>query len=186
MTYQAWTHKDIEARVLEAAQTLMLMPGVKMPASIQAIWREYKDDYGKAKTHYRRRPEAAAIDRMYETWEWINALESEADRKLLYGWARVKVHKGMKLSSYALENMMNDRQLKRKIDGLNHCIANNLNRLYFVRLTDGVDPVSETEHKSHQQTVSSKSCVRGANHFMAQDAKPKNIPSLHEKMKPAA
>lgn len=186
MKYEAWTHKDIEARVLEAAETLMLMPGVKMPASVQAIWREYKDDYGKEKTHYRRRPEAAAIDRMYETWEWVNALNTEADRKLLYGWAYVKTRRGMKLSRFASENLMNDRKLKRKIDELCQCIANERNRLYLVRFTDGLDVVSENDHNSHQQTVSSESCVRGANHFMTPDAKPRNIPSLREKMKPAA
>lgn len=186
MTYQAWTHKDVEARVVEAAATLMLMPNVKMPETVQAIWREYKDDYGKGKTRYRKRPEGAAMDRMYETWGWINALEGEADRKLLYGWACVKARKGAKLKHFALENMMDDRFLKRKIDDLNQQIANNLNRLYLVRLTDGVDPVSENDDNSHQQTVSSESCVRGANHFMTPDAKPRNIPSLREKMKPAA
>lgn len=181
--YQPWTQKDIEARVLEAAETLMLMPGVKMPAAVQAIWREYKDDYGKEKTHYRRRPEGAAIDRMHECWSWINAIESEEDRKLLYGWAYVKTRRGMKLSRFASENLMNDRKLKRKIDELCQWIANERNRLYQVRLTDGVDPVSENDDNSHQQTVSSEKC---ATHWRAPDAKPKNIPSLHEKMKPAA
>lgn len=183
MNYQPWTHKDIEARVLEAAETLMLMPGVKMPAAVQAIWREYKDDYGKEKTHYRRRPEGAAIDRMYETWRWINELEKAEDRKLLYGWAYVKARRGMKLSRFALENMMNDRQMRRKIDQLTHIIANNLNRLYQVRLTVELDSVSENDDTSHQQTVSSEKC---ATYWRAPDAKPKNIPSLHEKMKPAA
>jgi len=44
MKYEAWTHKDIEARIVEAAATLMLMPNEKMPEPVQAIWREYKDD----------------------------------------------------------------------------------------------------------------------------------------------
>jgi len=123
---------------------------------------------------------------MYETWGWINALESKSDRKLLYGWARVKAHKGMRLGSFALENMMNDRQLKRKIDELNQQIANNQNRLCLVRLTDAVASVSENEHNSHQQTVSSESCEHRTTHWIAPDAKPRNIPSLQEKMKPAA
>ncbi|MEJ5082377.1 DUF6362 family protein [Ochrobactrum sp. MYb379] len=185
-TYQAWSHKDIEARIVEAAATLMLMPNEKMPEPVQAIWREYKDEYGKGRTRYRKRPEGAAIDRMYETWGWINALESKSDRKLLYGWARVKAHKGMRLGSFALENMMNDRQLKRKIDELNQQIANNQNRLCLVRLTDAVASVSENEHNSHQQTVSSESCEHRTTHWIAPDAKPRNIPSLQEKMKPAA
>lgn len=81
---------------------------------------------------------------MYETWGWINALEGEADRKLLYGWACMKARKGAKLKHFALENTMDDRFLK-KIDDLNQKIANNLNRLYLVRFTDGVDPVSEND-----------------------------------------
>lgn len=185
-TYQAWTHKDIEARVLEAAATLMLMPGEKKSAPIQAIWREYKDDYGNEKTRYSRRPEGAAIDRMFETWEWVNGLEREADRKLLYGWAYVKTRRGMKLSRFASENLMNDRKLKRKIDELCQWIANERNRLYLVRFTDGLDGVSEIDHNSHQQTVSSESCEHGTTHWIAPDAKPRNIPSLQEKMKPAA
>lgn len=177
MNYTAWTPKDIEARILEAAETLMLMPNVRLPSAVPAIWREYKDEYGKAKSRYRRRPLAVAIDRMYQTWEWINALEKEADRKLLYGWAYVKVRKGMKLSSFALENMMNDRMLRRKIDQLTQVIANNLNRLRLVRLTDGVDPVSENDDNFHQQTVSSEKCVRS---WMAPDAKPVHLPEFHK------
>lgn len=191
VTYQAWTHKDIEARVLEAADTLMLMPGEKGPTWAAGAMPDTKPDsfnmgYGAAPARYKRRPEAAAIDRMYETWEWVNALDTEADRKLLYGWAYVKTRRGMKLSRFASENLMNDRKLKRKIDELCQRIANERNRLYLVRFTDGLDVVSENEHNSHQQTVSSESCVRGANHFMTPDAKPRNIPSLREKMKPAA
>ncbi|WP_273725124.1 DUF6362 family protein [Brucella gallinifaecis] len=142
--------------------------------------------YGAAPARYKRRPEAAAIDRMYETWEWVNSLESEADRKLLYGWAYVKTRRGMKLSRFASENFMNDRKLKRKIDELCQWLANERNRLYLVRLTDGLDALSENEHNSHQQTVSSESCEHRTTHWIAPDAKPKNIPSLHEKMKPAA
>ncbi|MBR7654834.1 hypothetical protein KCX83_21320 [Brucella oryzae] len=188
VTYQEWTAKDIEHRVLEAADTLMLMPGEKGPTWARGSMPDGKPDsfnmaYGSAPATYKRRPVAAAIDRMYECWKWINELEKAEDRKLLYGWAYVKARKGMKLSRFALENMMNDRQMRRKIDQLTQMIANNLNRLYQVRLTVGLDSVSENDDNSHQQTVSSEKC---ATHWRAPDAKPKNIPSLHEKMKPAA
>lgn len=188
MKYEEWSAKDIEHRVLEAAETLMLMPGEKGPTWARGSMPDGKPDsfnmaYGSAPATYKRRPVAAAIDRMYECWKWINELEKAEDRKLLYGWAYVKARKGMKLSRFALENMMNDRQMRRKIDQLTQTIANNLNRLCQVRLTVELDSVSENDDNSHQQTVSSEKC---ATHWRAPDAKPKNIPSLHEKMKPAA
>jgi Domain of unknown function (DUF6362) len=187
-TYQEWTAKDIEHRILEAADTLMLMPGEKGPTWAAGSMPDGKPDsfnmaYGSAPATYKRRPVAAAIDRMYETWRWINELEKAEDRKLLYGWAYVKTRRGMKLSRFASENLMNDRKLKRKIDELCQQIADERNRLYQVRLTVELDSVSENDDNSHQQTVSSEKC---ATHWRAPDAKPKNIPSLHEKMKPAA
>ena len=108
---------------------------------------------------------------------WFNAIEDEADRKLLYGWSYVKARKGMKLSRFALENMMNDRMLRRKIDQLTQIIASNINRLHLARLADGVDALSESEHNSHQQTVSSEKCVT---YWRAENAKPVHMPDLHK------
>jgi hypothetical protein len=175
MTYEAWTARAVEDRVIEAAETLMLLPHVKGPqaygSAMPQVIRDWQA-YGSEKSGYKRRPSRGAIDRMPEVWEWINALPSQADRVLLYAWAWVKVRSGRKIADFASREGMNVRTLRRAITSICQQIANNLNRMHIVRLNDLVDAVSEITAETDPETVSS---VKYASHWRAPDAKPQHL-----------
>ena len=170
LQYEAWTAKDVEYRILEAAETLMLCPNVHVGGSTGSLFNEYKDDYGPVKTTYKRRPSADALDRMPEVWSWINALPDMADRKLIYAWSYVKVRKGLKLSAFAEKNELNDRTLKRRIVAICQTIANNLNQVLAIRLTMPVDDVSENQASLVHTTITSQKCA--VTNWRARDGKP--------------
>lgn len=175
MNYTAWTARAVEDRVIEAAETLMLLPNVKGPQQYGSSMPQSVPDwqaYGSEPLRYKRRPSRDALDRMPETWEWINALPSQADRVLLYSWAWVKVRSGRKIEDFASCQSMNVRTLRRAITSICQQIANNLNRMHMVRLNDAVDPVSEIPDEMDPSTVSS---VNYASHWRAADAKPQHL-----------
>lgn len=179
MTYAAWTDKTVEERVLEATETLMLLPEVKGPQAygnaMPEIVREKWKDADKTNTvAYRRRPNSHALDRMEETWRWINSLSERADRVLLYSWAWVKARKGCKIEAFAAEKDMNSRTLRREITRICQRIANNLNRLHAVRLNSEDCGLSENQPETDPSTLSS---VKHATHWMAPDGKPQIDPA---------
>jgi hypothetical protein len=169
MNYEEWTAKTVEGRILEAAETLMLCPNAHLGGG-GSIWGEYKDDYGPVKTTYKKRPSGGAIDRMERVWTWINALPEMSDRKLIYAWSYVKVRKGLRLSAFAAENDFSDRTLKRQITDICQRIADNLNRLYAVRLTVVVDEVAENQPSLVPYNISSQKCA--VTNWRSRDAKP--------------
>lgn len=167
--YSEWTAKTVEGRILEAAETLMLCPNANLGGG-GSIWGEYKDDYGPVKATYKKRPSGGALDRMTKVWEWINALPEMSDRKLIYAWSYVKVRKGLKISAFAAENDFSDRTLKRQITDICQRIANDLNRLYEVRLTVAVDQVAENQASIVPYNISSQKCA--VTNWRSADAKP--------------
>ncbi|WP_127524597.1 DUF6362 family protein [Mesorhizobium sp. Z1-4] len=180
MTYHAWTAKDVEHRILEAAETLMLMPGVKGPKAYGSAMPDYVRDwqaYGSEQSRYKRRPSRDAISRMPETWGWINTLLKESDRKLIYAWAWVKVRRGVAVNDFASREGMNSRTLRRTITRLCQRMANDLNRTVRVRFTPPMDGVSEIGLEADPNAVSS---VNYASHWMAPDAKPQHLPERLE------
>lgn len=189
ITLQEMTAADMEARVIEAAATEGLLPRVNGPKSggnsMPDTVREWSS-YASEPSRYIRRPKPDAIDRMMETVCWINDILPQEERQFLYRWSKAKVTKGVKLDDFAKKNDINNRTLRRYIRHLCQRLVDGARRMEQFRLTVTIDNVSDFDDNSHQQTVSSESCVRGANHFMTPDAKPRNIPSLREKMKPAA
>jgi hypothetical protein len=173
MKYEAWTWKAIEARIIEMADTLRMTPSVSGPANFVSLMpevvREQQESYGYGTAGYSRRASPGALDRMVEVWGWVNSFLDEADRKLTYAWSWVKVRKGMKIGRFAYENEVNDRNLRRKIQKRCQIIANNLNRIMFVRLNSEDCGVSENEGEDDQSDVTSKKC---ATHWMSSDARP--------------
>ena len=180
MNYQAWTAKAVEDRVLEAAETLMLLPGIKGPQTYgSAMPTPVRDwqSYGLEPSTYKRRPSRSALDRMPEVWTWINRLPNQADRVLLYSWAWIKVRSGKKIADFASREGMNVRTLRRSITRICQLIANDLNRMHVVRLNTAIDLVSENQAEPDPETVSS---VNYANHWMAPGAKPRHLPERLE------
>jgi len=173
MNYEAWTWKAIEGRIIEMADTLRMTPAVSGPANFVSLMpevvREQQESYGYSTAGYSHRASPGALDRMVEVWEWVNTYLDEADRKIIYAWSWVKVRKGMRIGRFAYENELDDRNLRRKIKKCCQQIANNLNRIMFVRLNSEDCGVSENEGESDQSDVSPKKC---ATHWMESDARP--------------
>jgi len=184
MIYAAWTWKAIEARIIEMADTLRMMPAYRGPkqygSAMPEVVRRYDEAYGFEAARYRESASAANLGRAEEVWAWINALPIEADRKLLYAWSWVKVRKGMKIAAFAAENDLSDRMLRRQIQ--HHCqvIANDLNRRMLVRLNSEDCSVSENVGEHGQSDVTSNNCERSSPHWMAPDARPILDPSSPE------
>ncbi len=180
MTYQAWTAKDIEYRLLEAMQTLMLLPAARGPRGYASSMPDVAMTKTEAwlagaveKSRYIRRPERDAIDRMPETWGWINSTLSEPERRLLYGWAVAKVSNRRRIARYAEKMGFNDRTLRRRITALFQAVADALNRKHVVCASGPVASVSEIRPEADTEAVSS---VRYAHHWRADDARPKITP----------
>ncbi len=176
MKYEAWTWKAVEARVIEMADTLRMVPGCYGPRefgspAIEAV-KSYEEAYGFHTARYRESASAANLGRMEECFGWINGFLGEADRKLIYAWSWVKVRSGMKISAFAAENDFSDRMLRREITRICQLIANNLNRIVFVRLNSDDCAVSENQPELDQSDVTSKKCERSAPHWMTADARP--------------
>jgi hypothetical protein len=183
--YEAWTAKAVEYRLLEAAETLMLMPNIRGPQSygsaMPAPVQEW-EAYGAEPSSYKSRPSRNAIDRMPETWTWVNGLSEQDDRVLIYAWAWVKSRRGRSINEFATREGMNNRTLRRQITRICQQIADDLNRKHQVRLTVVVDDVSEIAAESDPEQISS---VTYANHWRTEDAKPRHLPELLDQRTPA-
>jgi len=185
VSYQAWTYEAVRDRVIEAAQTLLASPAALGPRMSQGAFSDMVSaviatEYDRAPS-YRRVISAGALSRMEQTWAWINSYLDEADRKLVYDYGFIKSRKGVYLERYLEKNDMVRRTFERKIQRACQLIANNLNRLYSVRLTMTLDDVSQNEVDTASTTVSSESRDRRETHWIAPDGKPLIDTALPEK-----
>ncbi|ESY89031.1 hypothetical protein X739_00605 [Mesorhizobium sp. LNHC220B00] len=150
----AWTAKAVEYRVLEAAETLMLTPNTYIGGGGNG-WPDYIPHYPRA-MKVRIRPSPGALTRMVATWSWINALQSESDRRLLYAWAWTKTRKGRFLSDFASREGVNSRTLRWTITRICQDIADRNNQQKVAWLGDVIDDIAEIEPEPASQTVSSE------------------------------
>lgn len=149
----AWTAKAVEYRVLEAAETLMLTPNVG--GGVGSAWPEYIPHYPRA-MKIRIRPSPGALTRMMETWGWINALQSESDRRLLYAWAWTKARKGKFLDDFASREGIKTRTLRWTISRICQAIAEHLEQAKVPCFEQAIDDVAEIEPETASQMVSSE------------------------------
>lgn len=177
MKYEAWTAKSVEHRVLEAAETELALPKPRGPqmfgSSMPDLVRERQDAYGYTATRIRRVPSPGAIARYDVVLDWLVAMPSLIDREFLWFWAVSKVSPKRSLRSYANENGINSRTMRRQITAICQQIANDLNRRNTFRLTMPIAHVSENPLEADAETVSS---VSYATHWMAPGAKPQHLP----------
>ncbi|MES0168229.1 DUF6362 family protein [Mesorhizobium sp. M0027] len=152
-----WTAKAVEYRVLEAAETLMLTPNVGGGGA--SAWPEYIPHYPRA-MKIRIRPSPGALTRMMETWGWINALQSEADRRLLYAWAWQKTRKGKFLDDFASREGIKTRTLRWTITRICQAIADQLEQRKVPCFEQAIDDVAEIEPETALQTVSSETSAK--------------------------
>jgi hypothetical protein len=175
--HDIWTATDVAHRVLEAAETLTLCPraagprhfGNSMPEPLRRACDSYADD----RTRFRRRPTAAALDRMEQCWRWVNALDDADQRKLLYGWASAKTGRGRSLNILALEGGMSDRTLRREITRICRKMAARLNADRVPKLTCASDaPQADFDPVPDSATPP----VATPNHWRATNARPEIDP----------
>ena len=135
LNYSQWTAKTIALHVVEAAETLMLCPSAQGPAGYRNAMpvpvRRQTEAYGTQSARFRRRPAPGAISRMEKTWEWINAIEGDDDRTLLYEWARVKCARSRTIGRFARERGMSERELRGEIRRICSCVADRLNGMHL-------------------------------------------------------
>lgn len=124
-----WTARHVETWLVEAAETLLMLPpdrgprmyGNSMPDPVKDRYA-----YGYHPSRYIRRPSPSAIDRMMKVWEWL-AHVPETERRLLYGWAHVKARRGARLSDFAQNAGYKSRTLRMVVSRLCQRIADRLN-----------------------------------------------------------
>lgn len=160
MEYRAWTAKQVEDWILEAAATELALPRLRGPKTFGSAMptpvRDRQDAYGYHTTKVRRVPEPGAVDRYPKVLDWLNHhLEQPFDRQFLWFWALAKANPNRSVNKFASENQVNLRTLRRAI--ARHCqeIANGLNRKHEIRLTIQFDGLSEIPHEADPETVSS-------------------------------
>jgi hypothetical protein len=179
LSYAAWTYKDVKARVIEMAETLLRLPPVRgprmfgngMPETVREKWK----DAAPSNARVRLLPSAGAIARMEECSDWINTYLDMGGRNLLYDYGFTKTRRGMYLDDYLERNEIARRTFERQIQRHCQAIADNLNRKLSVRFTMPVDVVSQITVEHASTTVSSEKC---ATHWRASDAKPQIDPDL--------
>lgn len=181
VTYQAWTYDAVRARIVEAAETLLMSPaalGPRMMGSMSELFDEYLDDYRRGEpTRIKRVPAPGALSRMEETWTWINTWLSEKDRKLVYDYGFITTRKGLTLAKWCDRNGWVKRTFERAVNRCCQQIADNLNRNHATRLTTPVDDVSQnqSERVSTEVASDSRAQVKRTPYHRADDAIPVHI-----------
>lgn len=186
MSYQAWSAKHIEDRIVEAAEILMLdeRVGPSTGGGPILVVRDASESYGYDTHSYRRVPTPAEITRMVETWGFVNAHPVESERRLLYAWAWTKAKRGRFLSDFASREGIKSRTLRRAITAICQAIADRLNQNRVVRLDDAVDAVADEAPKTAPSSVSSPRHVPAATHLLlTPDARPVIFPADSPEMR---
>lgn len=179
--YQTWTRSDVKARIIEAADTLMMGEPDRGPgyAGLAGeIVREVAESYGYGSLAYRRIPSPGAIARMEETWEWINTCLDEAERRLVYEYGFLMTRKGLTIAGWCERNGWIRRTFERAVNRACQRIADDLNRKHHVRLTADIDVLSQitAKHVSFEVASDSRALVDHQTYHRAVDATPTHTP----------
>lgn len=173
--YSTWTAKGVEMRLLEAAETLMLCPHVNGPkafgSSMPDPMRLAIDAYASNTRRFRRKPDAAAIDRMEECWTWINGMPDLDRRRFIYDWTRIKCSSRRSLKTFAVSNGLTERTLRRTVLRICESIAGRLNEAHTPNLAVG--DVTSVKHVPKRQFD-----VSYQHHWRAANARPQIDPQL--------
>jgi hypothetical protein len=179
--YQTWTYSDVRARVIEAADTLMMGEADRGPgyAGLMGdVVQSFNDAYGADAARYRRVPSPGAIARMEETWVWINTCLEEAERRLVYEYGFIMTRKGLTIAGWCERNGWVRRTFERAVNRACQRIADNLNRKHLVRLTADIDVLSQIEakHASFEVASDNRAPVKPKLYHRAEDATPTHTP----------
>lgn len=181
VSYSTWDYADVRARVIEAADTLMMGEPDRGPgfAGLMGdVVQAYNDAYGAAAATFKRIPSPGAIARMEETWVWINTWLVEDDRRICYEYGFLMVRRGLTIQGWCERNGWIKRTFERAVNRCCQRIADRLNRKYAVRLTADVDAMSQITEKvaSFQVVSDNRAPVKRKDYHRADDATPIHIP----------
>jgi hypothetical protein len=179
--YATWVYADVRARIIEAADTLMMGEPDRGPgfAGLMGdVVRDINESYGYGSLAYRRIPSPGAIMRMEETWRWINTWLCEDDRRLCYEYGFVMTRKGHTIAGWCERNGWIKRTFERAVNRCCQRIADRLNRTHELRLTMDIDAMSQITSKSTLFEVVSdnRAPVKRQAYHRADDATPTHIP----------
>lgn len=147
MHYRDWTAVQVREWIEEAAKTTSRLsgrvgpkkePGNAMPEIVREAWK----DAAPNNTPDRIIPSARALACMEAVWGWINALQREEERRLLYDWSAAKALGKGSLARVIEQSEYAERTFSRAVNRVCQRIADSLNRKQEVRLTMAVDDVS--------------------------------------------
>lgn len=162
MHYRDWTAAQVRDVIIEAAHTVSLLPDDWRPkketnALPETVREQWKDQANEVR--YRRRASAGEISRMEMAWGWINSLDHEPERRLLYEWTEAKALGKGYLARVMARNELTERTMRRAVTRVCQRIADSLNRKHEIRLTVGVDEMSVISEISRADKVAVKKCA---------------------------
>ncbi len=175
--YDAWTAAAVEARILEAAGTSMLMARDYGPGRMRSsAFLDFARDYGGVSV--RPRPSPGALSRMEECEDWINRWLGEAERKTLRAWLWFKLQRGRTLSEYAEKSGLNSKTLRRFVI---RCCAHIAGRLNAACVTVKKGEYSKAAEAGREPAARGEGArgetagrpVRHRNYERAPDARPR-------------
>lgn len=129
------------------------------------------DAYASNTRRYRRKPDAAAIDRMEECWMWINELPEPATRRFIYDWSRTKCSDRRSLKMFAIRNGLTERTVRRTVVRICKMIAERLNEAHAPNLAD-------VDRGNVNQVPKEKCKISYQHHWRAANARPQIDPQL--------
>lgn len=179
--YEVWTYDAVRAQIIEAADTLMLGEPDRGPGFaglLGDVVRDVAEAYGYGSSTYRRIPSPGALSRMEQAWSWINTYLDEPDRRLVYEYGFIKCRRGLTLGRWCEKNGWVERTFERAIKRCCQRIADNLNRIHAIRLTNAVDDMSanQTEQPPSEVASDSRAQVKHGLYYRAEGAEPAHIP----------
>jgi len=181
LDFTEWTIQNVRDRVIEAAETIEALPPIKRPKeygnALPEVVREIFKDFENSKTRYVRIPSPGAISRMEQTWDWINSIESQSDRQLLYAYGAIKCRKGRTISAYCHENRFHKRTFERLIRKLFQRLADDLNRNTMFR---EALPELQVSHFEENGAISMPTSQKCTGSWMAPGAKPIRDPEIKQ------
>lgn len=181
ISYSTWDYADVRARIIEAADTLMMGEPDRGPgyAGLMGdVVRDVAEAYGYGSLSFKRIPSPGALQRMEETWRWINTWLEEKDRRLCYEYGFIMTRKGHTISGWCERNGWIKRTFERAVNRACNTIASHLNRNYAVRLHTDIDAVSQIEakHASFEVVSDNRAPVDRKAYHRADDATPTHMP----------
>lgn len=163
MHYRDWTAQQVRDWLIEAAETATRLPGGYGPRrdgnSMPEIVREKWKDAAPNSTISRQPPSSHALSRMELVWSWVNSLEHEAERRLLYEWSEAKALGRGYLARIIENSAYSERTFRRAVNRVCKRIADEQNRKCEIRLVMPVDGVSVMGDAVTDFSVSSKTCA---------------------------